>query len=169
MQLSQSTTERSTLTTWCVALPSASADLSHMHWSEWRCLHKRRPSWGRCRLYASVNAARSMISSFMQARSFCSLRLLHSASRTMSLEFTSARASELRENMDAVLSEIKSASPSHTVSSPIVPSHDRLALCQSPKSNRRPTSKRCMTRATGRSGRIIYRSWWTKLRSYVPV
>ena len=56
------------------------------------------------------------------------LRLLHSASRTMSLEYEPSRASELRENMESILSEIKSASGAEPVSGRWSFTHDQARL-----------------------------------------
>jgi hypothetical protein len=45
-----------------------------------------------------------------------SVRSLHSASHNMSLDYQSSRASELRENMEAILSDIENASNGRAVS-----------------------------------------------------
>jgi hypothetical protein len=57
-----------------------------------------------------------------------SVRSLHSASHNMSLDYQSSRASELRENMEAILSDIENASNGRAVSVRLSSAHGQARL-----------------------------------------
>lgn len=102
-----------------------------MPWSGWRCLLEKLQSWAHCNINPCFGERRVLhfvFFTFMHSTSLRLLRPLHSLSRVMSLEYQSARASELRENMKAVLSEVEAACNSRPVSHSAALAHNQARL-----------------------------------------